>query len=46
MAIACFLLATFLPLRPLFNEPLFRRSIALLTSFDADRDSRAIADLL
>ena len=35
MAIACFLLVTFLPLRPLRSVPAFRLCIADLTSFDA-----------
>ena len=35
MAIACFLLVTFLPLRPLFSVPRLRLRIARSTSFDA-----------
>ena len=35
IAIACFLLVTFLPDRPLFNVPFFRSRIAFSTFFDA-----------
>jgi hypothetical protein len=35
IAIACFLLFTVLPLRPLLSEPFLRRCIALLTSLEA-----------
>jgi len=35
IAIACFLLVTFLPERPLFSVPAFRSCIALSTFFDA-----------
>ncbi|HEY8227923.1 MAG TPA: hypothetical protein VIG25_21810 [Pyrinomonadaceae bacterium] len=35
IAIACFLLVTFLPDRPLFSVPLFRSCIALSTFLDA-----------
>ena len=35
MAIACFLLFTFLPLRPLLSVPFLRLRIARFTSFDA-----------
>lgn len=36
MAMACFRLVTFLPLRPLFNVPRFYLCMARSTSFEAD----------
>jgi len=47
MAIACFRLVTFLPLRPLVSVPRFRRRIARSTDLDAPRPyRRAIAVFL
>jgi hypothetical protein len=42
MAIACFLLLTVFPLLPLLSLPALRRSIAPLTSLDADFEYRAM----
>jgi hypothetical protein len=46
MAIACFLLLTVLPLLPLLSVPALRRSIAFLTSLDADLEYLGIVSLL
>ena len=45
IAIACFLLFTVLPLRPLLSVPAFRRFMARLTSLDADLEYRAMVFL-
>ena len=46
IAIACFLLVTFFPDRPLFNVPCFRSCIAFSTFSDAFLPYRATLDLL
>jgi hypothetical protein len=45
IAIACFLLVTFLPDRPLFKVPFFRSCIAFSTFLDAFFPYLAIADV-
>src|SRR6478736_3548683 len=42
MAIACFLLVTFFPLRPLFSVPLLRLRIADSTSLEAPKQRQLV----